>query len=156
VYDYTQEFNNLAQYRGHHVDSDAKKAELYHKGLNIQLQDHLVQNLNLFYNDLACTAIDQEGTMRVCEAAVEKKRTMPGPTGGSSSGAPPKYHMVYTHPRGSHAGLRSSGKPSTVSPAAVVQLHTFHYAATGSSSDATVGHTRGVPVLQLWEGWALL
>jgi hypothetical protein len=42
VYDYTQEFNNLALYRGHHVDSDAKKAELYHKGLNIQLQDHLV------------------------------------------------------------------------------------------------------------------
>jgi hypothetical protein len=35
VHDYTQEFNNLAQYGGHHVDSDAKKAELYHKGLNI-------------------------------------------------------------------------------------------------------------------------
>jgi hypothetical protein len=28
--------------RGHHVDSDAKKAELYRKGLNIQLQDRLV------------------------------------------------------------------------------------------------------------------
>jgi hypothetical protein len=37
VYDYTQEFNNLAQYGGHHMDSDAKKAELYRKGLNIQL-----------------------------------------------------------------------------------------------------------------------
>jgi hypothetical protein len=39
VYDYTQEFNNLAHYGGHHVDSDANKAELYNKGLNIQLQD---------------------------------------------------------------------------------------------------------------------
>jgi hypothetical protein len=28
VYEYTQEFNNLAQYGGHHVDTDAKKAEL--------------------------------------------------------------------------------------------------------------------------------
>jgi hypothetical protein len=37
VYDYTQEFNNLTQYGGHHVDSHAKKAELYRKGLNIQL-----------------------------------------------------------------------------------------------------------------------
>jgi hypothetical protein len=45
VYEYIQEFNNLAQYGGHHVDTDAKKAELYHKGLNIQLQDHLIQNL---------------------------------------------------------------------------------------------------------------
>jgi hypothetical protein len=94
VYDYTQEFNNLAQYGGHHVDSDAKKAELYRKGLNIQLQDRLVQNLNLSCNDLASTAIDQEGTMRACEVAKEKKkkkkkkRTMPGPIGGSSSGAP--------------------------------------------------------------------
>jgi hypothetical protein len=42
VYDYTQEFNNLSQYGGHHMDSDAKKAELYRKGLNIRLQDHLV------------------------------------------------------------------------------------------------------------------
>jgi hypothetical protein len=33
VYDYTQEFNNLAQYGGHHVDTDAKKAVLYRKGL---------------------------------------------------------------------------------------------------------------------------
>jgi hypothetical protein len=35
VYEYTQEFNNLAQYGGHHVDIDAKKAELFHKGLTI-------------------------------------------------------------------------------------------------------------------------
>jgi hypothetical protein len=102
VYEYTQEFNNLAQYSGHHVDSDAKKVELYHKGLNIQLQDRLIHNLNLSYNDLASTAIDQEDTMKACEVAEEKKkkRTISGATGGSSSGAPPKYHMVYTPPAG--------------------------------------------------------
>jgi hypothetical protein len=92
----------LAQYNGHHVDSDAKKAELYRKGLNIQLEDRLIQNLNLSYNDLASTTIDQEGTMKACEAAKEKKRkrTMPGPTGSSFSGDPLKYRMVYTPPMG--------------------------------------------------------
>jgi hypothetical protein len=74
MYDYTKEFNKLAQYGGHHMDSDAKKVELYRKGLNIQLQDRLVQNLNLSYNDLASIATDQEGTMRACEVAKEKKR----------------------------------------------------------------------------------
>jgi hypothetical protein len=102
VYEYTQEFNNLAQYGGHHFDTDAKKDELYHKGLNIKLQDHLIQNLNLSYNYLTSTAIDQEGTMKACEVVQEekRKRTMPGPIIGSSSSAPPKCRMVYTPPTG--------------------------------------------------------
>jgi hypothetical protein len=110
MYDYTQEFKNLTQYEGHHVDSDAKKADLYRKRLNIQLQDRLVQNLNLSYNDLANAAIDQEGTMRACEVVEEKKRkrTTPRPTGGSSSGAPAKYVWFTHHSRNSRTDLRSS------------------------------------------------
>jgi hypothetical protein len=102
VYECTLEFNNLAQYGGHHVDTDAKKAKLYCRGLSIQLQDNLIQNLSLSYNDLASTAIDQEGIMKACEAIEEKKRkrTMLGPTGGSSSSAPPKYRIVHTPPMG--------------------------------------------------------
>jgi hypothetical protein len=42
VYEYIQEFNNLAQYGSHHVDTDAKKAEHFRKGLTIQLQDRLI------------------------------------------------------------------------------------------------------------------
>jgi hypothetical protein len=40
--------------------------------------------------------------MKACEAVEEKKRkrTMSGPTGGSPSSAPPKYHMVYMPPAG--------------------------------------------------------
>jgi hypothetical protein len=62
----------------------------------------LIQNLNLSYNDKSITAIDQEGTIKVCEVVEEnkRKRTMPGSTGGSSSSAPPKYHMVYMSPAG--------------------------------------------------------
>jgi hypothetical protein len=35
VYKYTLEFKNLTQYGSHHVDTDAKKAELFRKGLTI-------------------------------------------------------------------------------------------------------------------------
>jgi hypothetical protein len=84
------------------VDTDAKKAELFHRGLTIQLQDRLILSQNLSYNELASAAIDQEGTMKACEVAEEKKRkrAVSGPSGGNSSGAPPKYRMVYTPPAG--------------------------------------------------------
>jgi hypothetical protein len=58
------EFNNLAQYRVHHIDMDAKKVELFRKGLTIQLQDCLILSPNLSYNELASATIDQEGTWR--------------------------------------------------------------------------------------------
>jgi hypothetical protein len=121
------------------VDSDAKKVELYRNWLNIQLLDHLVQNLNLSCNDLASTAIDQEGTMRACEAAEEKKRkrTIPGPTGGSSSGAPPKYRMVYTTRSTAASTSAVLGKPPVVLAAVVVAaaVHpcSVHSAAPGGS-----------------------
>jgi hypothetical protein len=102
VYEYIQEFNNLAQYGSHHVDTDVKNAELFHKGLTIQLQDRLILSQNLSYNELASAAIDQEGTMKACEAAEEKKRkrAVSRPSGSSSSGAPLKYRMIYTPPAG--------------------------------------------------------
>jgi hypothetical protein len=82
------------------VDTDAKKAELFRKGLTIQLQDRLILSQNLSYNELASAAIDQEGTMKACEAAEEKKRkrAVSRPSEDSSSSAPPKYHMTYTPP----------------------------------------------------------
>jgi hypothetical protein len=100
VYEYIQEFNNLAQYESHHVDTNAKKAELFRKGLTIQLQDCLILSQNLSYNELASAAIDQEGNMKACGAAEEKKRkrAVSGPTGGGSSSAPLKYRMIYTPP----------------------------------------------------------
>jgi hypothetical protein len=84
------------------VDTDAKKAELFRKGLTIQLQDRLILSQNLSYNELASAAIDQEGTMKACEVAEEKKRkrAVSGSFRGSSSGACLKYRMVYTPPAG--------------------------------------------------------
>jgi hypothetical protein len=102
VYEYIQEFNNLAQYEIHHVDTDAKKVELLRKGLTIQLEDRLILSQNLSYNELASAAIDQEGTMKACEAAEEKKRkkVVSGSSRDGSSSAPPKYRMIYTPPTG--------------------------------------------------------
>jgi hypothetical protein len=103
VFDYTRQFNTLAQYGTYHVDMDEKKANLYRAGLTIHLQEHLVHLSSLSYNELASATIDQKRMMKAVAKADEKKRKrmMPGSTGsGSSSGAPPKYSMVYTPPRG--------------------------------------------------------
>jgi hypothetical protein len=103
VFDYTRQFNTLAQYGTYHIDTDEKKANLYHTGLTIHLQERLVHLYSLSCNELASAAIDQERMMKAVAEADEKKRKklMPGSTGsGSSSGAHPKYHMVYTPPRG--------------------------------------------------------
>jgi hypothetical protein len=100
VCEYIQEFNNLAQYGSHHVDTDVNKVELFCKGLTIQLQDRLILSQNLSYNEVASAAIDQEGTMKACEAAEAKKRkrVVSGPSGGGSSSARLKYRMIYTTP----------------------------------------------------------
>jgi hypothetical protein len=50
VYEYIQEFNNLAQYGTHHVDTDAKKAELFRKrafSTRYGLYEYLVMSFGL-------------------------------------------------------------------------------------------------------------
>jgi hypothetical protein len=101
VFDYTRQFNTLAQYGLYHIDTDRKKANLYRAGLNIHLQECLVHLSSLSYNELESATIDQETMMKAVAEADEKKRKMPGSAGsGSSSGFPPKYYMVYTPPGG--------------------------------------------------------
>jgi hypothetical protein len=103
VFDYTRQFNTLAQYGTYHINTDEKKANLYHAGLTIHLQERLMHLSSLSYNELASAAIDQERMMKAVAEADEKKRKrmMPGSVGsGSSSGAPLKYCMVYTPPGG--------------------------------------------------------
>jgi hypothetical protein len=43
VSDYTRQFNTLAQYGTYHVDTDEKKANMYHAGLTIHLLQLVVQ-----------------------------------------------------------------------------------------------------------------
>jgi hypothetical protein len=99
VLDYTRQLNTLAQYGSYHADMDEEKANLYREGLPIHLQESLGQFTNLSYNDLVSADIDQERLMKTIAEVDEKKRKrmMPGSSNsGGSSGAPPKYSMVYT------------------------------------------------------------
>jgi hypothetical protein len=101
VFDYTRMFNTLAQYGTYHVNTDEKKANIYSVGLTIHLQKCLGQFSSLSYIELVSAAIDQERLMKAIAEANEKKRKRMTPAfagSGSSSGAPPKYHMVYTPP----------------------------------------------------------
>jgi hypothetical protein len=41
VFDYTRQFNTLAQYGSYHVDTDEKKSNLYHERLTVHLQERL-------------------------------------------------------------------------------------------------------------------
>jgi hypothetical protein len=101
LFKYTMQFNTLVQYGSYHVDMDDKKANLYHAGLTVHLQEHLGLSPNLSYNGLASAAIDQERLIKAIAEADEKKRKMPTSLSSSgSSGAPPKYCMVYTPPGG--------------------------------------------------------
>jgi hypothetical protein len=74
VFNYTRQFNTLAQYRSYHVDTNEKKANLYRAGLTIHLQECLGMFTNLSYNELASAAIDQERMMKAVAEADEKKR----------------------------------------------------------------------------------
>jgi hypothetical protein len=103
VFDYTRQFNTLAQYGSYHIDTDEKKANLYREGLTVHLQECLGISPNLSYNELASAAIDQERLMKAVAETDEKKRKkmMTGSAdNGSFSSAPPKYCMVYTPPGG--------------------------------------------------------
>jgi hypothetical protein len=138
------------------VDTDAKKVELFCKGLTIQLQDRLILSQNLSYNELASVAIDQEGTMKACEAAEEKKRkrAVSGPSGGNSSSAPREVpHDLHptrgtaTPPSATVLGQSPIAAVATVQPRST---STIAVAAGGSQATPAVYACR-LPVLQLRE-----
>jgi hypothetical protein len=155
IFDYTRQFNTLAQYGSYNIDTDEKKANLYRERLTIQLQDRLIQSPNLFYNELVSAAINQERIMKAIAEAKEKKRMMPGSfVSNGSSSAPPKYRMVYT----STAAVL--GQPPIIPVAAVLAativaaaVQPFSYpTATANYSQATTASSHPqLSMLQLRE-----
>jgi hypothetical protein len=73
LFDHPWQFNTLAQYGSYHIDTDGKKANLYHAEFTIHLQEHLVQFTSLSYNELASAAINQEMMIKVVAKADEKR-----------------------------------------------------------------------------------
>jgi hypothetical protein len=89
VYRYTQKFNSLSQYGGHHVDTDAKKMERFRDGLD----GKLYERLNLLepenFHELVNKAISQEDAMEKVHR--DKKR----PSGFAlGSGTNKKFRFV--------------------------------------------------------------
>jgi predicted PolB exonuclease-like 3'-5' exonuclease len=57
VLQYAQQFNNLCQYAGYHMDTDQKKMDRFHRGLNTKLKDRLNPVKTATYNELVNLAI---------------------------------------------------------------------------------------------------
>jgi hypothetical protein len=109
VYRYAQKFNNLCQYSGHHVDTDAKKMERFRDGLD----GKLYERLNLLepenFHELVNKAISQEDAMK--KAHRDKKR----PSGfAPSSGTNKKFRFVKRNVP--HAPQQSSTGRWTMKP----------------------------------------
>jgi hypothetical protein len=74
VHQYAQKFNNLCQYGGYHVDTDAKKMECFCNGLDGELYERLNLVEIDIYPTLVNKAISQEDAMK--RAQVERKRRL--------------------------------------------------------------------------------
>jgi hypothetical protein len=57
VMQYAQAFNHLCQYAGYHANTDAKKRDRFHHGLNTKLKERLNPIKTDTFNDLVNMAI---------------------------------------------------------------------------------------------------
>jgi hypothetical protein len=96
VYEDCKRFIYLAQYGMHHIDTDAKKIALFHKGLCSKIHEQLMPFHSWTFNQLMSGSIRQENAIRAPKEEKRGKRAAPGPF----VGAPPKYRLVYTTPVG--------------------------------------------------------
>jgi hypothetical protein len=64
VYHYAQKFNSLCQYGGHHMDTDAKKMEMFCDGLDGTLYEWLNFLEPNNFHELVNKAISQEDAMK--------------------------------------------------------------------------------------------
>jgi hypothetical protein len=60
VMQYAQAFNHLCQYAGYHADTDARKQDRFHRGLNTKLKERLNLVRADNFNELVNMAITQE------------------------------------------------------------------------------------------------
>jgi hypothetical protein len=95
VMQYAQAFNHLCQYAGYHANTDAKKRDHFHHGLNTKLKERLNLVKTHTFNQLVNMAVTQEDCISAHRA--EKKQKIPT---GPSSAQTPRYRLVEnTSPR---------------------------------------------------------
>jgi hypothetical protein len=92
VMQYAQVFNHLCQYARYHADSDARKRDRFHRGLNTKLKERLNLVKADNFNELVNMAITQEDCISAHRA--EKKRRVPT---GSATTQPSRYRLVQSN-----------------------------------------------------------
>jgi hypothetical protein len=80
VLQYAQAFNDLCQYAGYHADSDEKKRDRFHRGLNTKLQERLNTVRADSFNELVNLAISQEDCIVAYRAEKKRKAPMAAPS----------------------------------------------------------------------------
>jgi hypothetical protein len=104
VIQYAQVFNHLCQYAGYHADSDARKRDHFHRGLNTKLKERLNLVRADNFNELVNMTITQED----CISAHRAKKKRKAPTGPVTT-QPSRYRLVPSNaprapPRGNLPG----------------------------------------------------
>ena len=73
MYQYAQKFNNLCQYGGYHVDTDEKKMDRFHHGLDPKLYEKLNPIKTNSYHEIVDLAISQEDVAKMTQNAKKRK-----------------------------------------------------------------------------------
>jgi hypothetical protein len=102
VYQYAQKFNSLFQHGEHHVDTDAKKMELFRDGLKCELYERPNLLEPNSYHELVNKAISQEDA--VMKVQKEKKRQNDFASGDGSG---KKFRFVKKNAHGSSQSFAS-------------------------------------------------
>jgi hypothetical protein len=150
VYRYAQKFNSLCQYGGHHVDTDAKKMERYHDGLDGKLYERLNLLEPANFHELLNKAISQEDAMKKVHG--DKKR-MFGFAPGSGTGK--KFCFVKKNvagPSQQSSTRRWTMKPPQSKPPGNFQFRNAQQQAPKPNSPP---RNVGESLLQLWTARAL-
>jgi hypothetical protein len=102
VYQYAQKFNNLCQYGDYYVDTDAKKMDRFHRGLDLELYEMLNTIKTNSYHEIVDLAISQEDSMKRVQNAKKRKVAF------KSNNAPKhKFRIVQKAPQNSQRNQRS-------------------------------------------------
>jgi hypothetical protein len=80
VLQYAQAFNDLCLYAGYHADSDEKKRDRFHRGLNTKLRECLNNVRVDSFNELVNLAISQEDCIVAHRAEKKRKAPMAAPS----------------------------------------------------------------------------
>jgi hypothetical protein len=92
MYDYSKQFNHLAQYASDQVDTDEKKKDRFMIGLSTKLQERITLNTGGTFLEFVSNVMITNDAIHAHKETKKRKAVI-----APSSSAPPKYQTVYDH-----------------------------------------------------------